>query len=843
MWKRLIGAVILLVVLAAAYWLVRSQYRLPFDRLSLYEAVPQNSAALLRLSSLSPDSTASNIVPLWSMEAKHVVELLHELGLSESVEWGSWWLLPVQGDGPFAATYTLIGMATGGLSQAWNPTVYGPELASSEGEVYTHKPSAESPLYFGRHHNLFVAGKFAFQVESVLSAAQGSIPSWQDDPAFVNLRAAFQGLDNSRNSQLILKLGSVESSLPTNWHVPEQLRFWQSYADWLFLDFEEQDHGCKVTSYSTSSTQDLLPNTTSDAWHWVPEISDGALPVSIAAAPEEDVQDAKKTWIGNGAWMITLPNVQLTRPQGELWVLPIGDTSSYTTFRQLYLHSDQLMDQRTYQLYEMRQLQSAEGFDFLTDRRRWQPWFVELPEGLLVSVFREDLERYLDYHLVGGMLDQQEFFLNLKADLPDLDNPTQQGFLRWGPLKDGEANLLNLLFPGENWAREGAAVFVSQQTKEKVNKTILRIADVPARSLPATIRWTLPLASNEELQLFPVKELGTENTNYFLIQSADGQCWLIDIEGTIWWEKQGLPGLLPPVWHWREEGGARRWGATSQQGLYVWDEQGQSVPLPLISSAPSSGLSVFTFDARGTPVLAYPNQNQQLELRSTDGTPLPGWPAPLSGRSNATFPLVHWQTEVEDLIIAWTSTEAWQIFNREGRYQSSLPNVPEPLLGAPAYDFYPLEPEQSRLLGATATGKVNVWNLAGDIVPIPLGRGPLDRWLFQNAWGDNRPDYVAQRGSLVHLFGFENNKFAERWQQRFSSRPDTIIAAPPMGIIVLSEQEQKVWLIDTQGQISTTFPLAGSGGAHLVKTNDTHCTLVTLLNGKVYAYDLVIDNS
>ena len=240
-------------------------------------------------------------------------------------------------------------------------------------------------------------------------------------------------------------------------------------------------------------------------------------------------------------------------------------------------------------------------------------------------------------------------------------------------------------------------------------------------------------------------------------------------------------------------------------------------------------------------MLAYPNHNHELELRNSKGQLLDGWPAALSGPAKVDFPLVHWQTDSEDFIIANTQREGWQIFNRTGNYQYSLPTVPEDMLGAPAYDFNALQPEQSRLLGATASGKINVWDLEGNIIPVPLGRGPLDRWLYQDCWGDPRPDYIAQRGSLVHLFAFEGQAFTERWQQRFPVPPDTLLVAPTAGTLVLSESQQKIWLIDESGNIPSAFPLAGSGGAKLVPTSDNTYVLVTLLDGQVYAYDLILN--
>lgn len=842
MWKRILVFVMLLAVLALTYFFLRPHYRLPFDRLTVFSAVPDNSAALLRLPRLLPDSSASS-APLWYLDAKKLTETLTELQLDAAVEWESWWLLPVQGDGPSDASFTFIGIAASGLGNAWNPTAYGPETASTAGNVYAHAIAAGDPIYFGRHQNLFFAGRFPFQVESVLAAAKGEAPSWKNDERFQELYEAAKVLHRTTsNPQLILRQSNVESSLPNHWYTPVQLRFWNRYVDWLVMDFNQVDSACQVTAYSTAGAQKWLPNGTAAAWQWVPEIAELAVPLLVDASVIEGSEaEQKPSWLGDGGWQLSLPGLETDAIGRDLWVLPISDTTSFGTFTTDFLRDDQLTDQRNYQLYELSQLQSADAFDFLTDRQHWQPWFVLLPDAVVVSVYREELERYLDYHLVGGTLVQQAFFLELKSALPSGTTAAHQGFLRWGPLADAETNLLNLMFPGQSWANEGAATFSSSEVGEGVHQTEISIGAVPKRSLPATIRWTLPLSADEKLRLYPVRQLPGEPANFVLVQSESGRTWMVDLEGAILWEKPSLPPLYAPVWYWREANGAERWGATSSQTLHIWEENGNPLTLPVITSSPSTGLSVFSFDSRGTPTLAYPNTSQSLELRTTSGNLLEGWPAKLSGRTNAQFPLVHWETATEDYIIAWTPSEGFQFLGKKGQFMNSLPTVSETMLGAPAFDFHPLQADQSRLLGATSTGKVNVWDLEGNIVPIPLGRGPLDRWLFLNAWGDNRPDYVAQRGSLVHLFGYEDNTFAERWQQRFVHPPDTLLPAADFGTLVLNEEEQKIWLIDRQGQIPTAFPLAGAGGVQMIRIAERETVLITLLDGKVYAYDLILE--
>ncbi len=842
MLRRILAILLILALLVVGYVLIRPYYRLPFDRIAVVRAVPSNSGVLIRLPSLVPQGIDTIAVPLWNLDAKRIEETLERLELLNTVDWESWWLIPQQGEGPTVAAYTFVGVASGGLAGAWNPNNYGPSTASSAGEVFIDQGKDGDPIYYGRYHNLLVAGKFSFQIEGVLSAARGDIPAWEDDEEFQRLSKDFQTLSEPTDQhQLILNTERISSSLPTIWFNPSQVQFWQQYASWLALDFEVTEDACNVTAYSNSSA-DYLSNGSSTAWQWVPEIANEALPLSLPST-QSSPETSITSWVDEAAWRLSLASPQASRAGGEIWVLPIQDTSAYTAFRDRFLGQDQMTDERNYQLYQLQQLQSGEGLELLTDRQHWQPWIVQLPEALVVGVFREDLERWLDYHLVSGSLLAQDFFLKLKSALPDEGSADYQGFMRWGPLADAETHLLHILFPGQKWATEGGATFTSTVTGNGNYRTSIRMGNVPKRSLPATIRWTIPLTGNEDMALFPVQELGGAESQYFLVQSASGAAWLIDLDGTIIWEKQNLPKLFAPVCQWLSEGGDVRWGATSQQGLHVWNEEGHNLQLPVISSVPAAGLSLFSFDSRGTPSLAYPNRNAELELRDGNGVSIEGWPAKLSGNTSASFPLVHWQTELEDLILAWTGKEGWQFFSRSGSFLYSLPTVPEAFVGQPGYDFDPLRPTLSYLYGAASSGKVNVWDLDGNIVPIPLGRGPLDRWLFQNCWGDNRPDHVAQRGNLVHLYGFEDNNFAERWQQRFSSPPDTLLAAEPFGTLVLNDQERKIWLIDTDGQIPSAFPLAGKGGAHLIKTSETNSVLITLLDGQVYAYDLSLNNT
>jgi hypothetical protein len=355
----------------------------------------------------------------------------------------------------------------------------------------------------------------------------------------------------------------------------------------------------------------------------------------------------------------------------------------------------------------------------------------------------------------------------------------------------------------------------------------------------ASLRWTTQLPTQDNLTLLPVRTFARSLPTQFMAQAANGDCWLLNEAGAILWSHRGLPALYPPVWQVASPGGVPQYFATSSSSLHIWSEEGVAKNVRAGIAAPSAGLTVVAFDQVGDQYLVFPTQEGTLELLNLEGKSVEGWPAKLSGRTVCHLPITHWQLPQEDLLIAWTGKESWQLFGKFGNFLSSLPPVPEEPLGTPGLELNTENQAASRMIMATASGKINVWDLDGNIFPLPLGRGPVDNFLFTNIWGDGRNDYVVQRGSLVHLFGYSGDDFKERWQQLLGFTPHGLLPAEPLGTIAVQKSPEQLWLIDGEGKIAPGFPLPGEDQAILSVNAKGEYFLVTTLRGEVYAYDLM----
>jgi hypothetical protein len=836
MGKKIIVVVLLLAILGVGYWLSRSYFRLPFDRVSPFQAVSDDSGVLMGLPDLGAAIPDLNEQQLWHLDARRVTELLDTLQLSTEVKWEEWWLLPEVGDGPQDAAYTFIGSAEDNLATAWQPANYGPTLGFGDGEIYTFGIATDDPIYFARYHNIFLAGKYPFQIENALLSLHGKLDSWEKNEQFTKLRSKIQQWP-ATGEKLILHTSAMEDKLPGNWLKKNELRAYEEVAEWMAVRFVATDSSATAEGVFFRKDAAWSSYRSTPDWDKVPEIASRVFPLN-----RKNQRDSSplNTWLGDGGWQMELAGSRSSeRIAPRLWILPIGDSLAYAEFRTTYLNFDRYLEESKYQLFDLVQLRTADGVEGLSDRRAWQPWVVELPDALLVGIYREDIERYLDYFMLGASLNKQATFLQLAGELPFTKN-NAAGFYQWGPLADQESNWLRLLYPQYDWSKSGSLYCNAVAAEEGIWKVKGVLRATPVEKQKAALRWTASLPVQEGLRLLPVRSISDGLPQNFLLQAPNGDCWLLDEQGQILWTNRALPELFPPVWRVNLPNGKVNYSATSQTRLYVWDEQGTIRESSRITPAPAAGLTLVSFDQVSEPQLLFPTQEGTLEMLNWDGTPAEGWPAKLSGRVVAGQPITHWQLPDEDYLIAWTGEESWQMFGRYGNFLSSLSPVPEEPLDQPALEFNNEIPQASRLLMATATGKVNTWDLEGNIFPLSLGRGPVDHFLFINIWGDGRGDYVAQRGALVHLFGYtDSNDFGERWQQRLGFVPTALLSAEPLGVMAVQHEPDQLWLIDGEGEIFPGFPLSGEGQAVLSGDSQSGYFLVTTLRGEVYAYDVV----
>jgi hypothetical protein len=827
--------------IAAYYGLLRSEYRLPFDPVIPFAAVPEQASLLIHLSELKPDSSSLSTGQLWDLDVAVVGFFLDSIGLRQKVNWDDWWLLPQMGRDLTELTYTFIGNAGSGLSAAWHPEQYGPTLGFGEGEIYTFGIATESPIYFARYQNLLVIGRYPFQLENALLAMKGKAPSWQDDPVFRKIykksRAWLPG-----DHQLIIRQSPNGEALPAGWLPGDQLLSASGGTTWAALNIFGTEGQARFEAIVSSPVVPLL-NGAAVAWDAVPELVRSCQPLclkSTAPIVQDNWDTHIASWLAPGAWEMILDiPANPSRLHPSIWVLPIGDSIAYQSFRQDIGRNGLLLDRVDYQFFELQQFREAGPLMALSDRRVWQPWVCEIPGALVVSIFREDMERYLDYFLSNGSLPTQEHFLRLRAALPLDQQSDIQGFSCWNTTPDAPANLWQLLFPAADWSANGCLLYQAQALDDQGWAVQGVVQPAPARQT-AVIRWTLSLPTSEHLQLFPVRGKASPVLTGVLAQDDSGKIWALGLNGQIRWTADGYPPLYGPVWEIAgDTPSEERWLATSRQALHVWNEHGKSLsPAVWRDCAPVSGASLFPYPSAKDEVVSFATAAGQLMLVGIAGNPMPGWP--VSVGSGFVQSVQHLQLPQEDLLVVSEKTKGWQVFDRQGKLSFQLPAPASNYVGSPGWLLAGGQSTDFQLVLAEPGGRVAVWDRYGKASPVSLGRGPIDHFVYLPVGGDDRGAFVAQRGTLVHLFGYEGQKLAEQWQFLLPLQPDTLLAAAPLGVIAMQAQAKKIWLLDTNGQLCLGCPLAGEGSAYLAGSAATGYQLLTHLDNTLYCYDLLM---
>lgn len=792
---------------------------------------------LIGLPHFADTATALNDQQLWYLDAAAVRTMLDSLQLDDEVAWDAWWMLPTVGDGAMDAAYLFIGDARRGLGRTWNPANYGAPLNFKEGKIYTHGLSTDNPLYFARHHNLLLAGRYPFLLENALFALKGRGPAWCDDPEFRKVARAARSFDGEQQ-QIILQPAQFSADLPAAWWDSPSTNHWTNRLQWGWIEVVANDSTAALRGYAIG-THALEANASPTAWSQLPPLVRHALPVSIAPQHQAAWAQHVAPWLAAGAWHVQPDesNDPIDRVSPELWILPVGDSTAF----QRYLNNQQgyITDRQSYQIFDLLQLKNDTLLPGLSDRKHWQPWVAETPGAWIVSVYKSDLERHLDYLLAGNTLAQSESFARLREQLPQDADATHQAYLQWPPLADAETNFLHLLFPQYAWSDHGCLLLQAAPARKGVQQLSGSLRTAPVVTSPVALRWTLPLPTESPITLLPVVNGTGGDETYLWIRAANGRLWAADEQGSVIWEADHCSPILPPVWFTARQGSTTFWAAATDNALVYFDAKGRQRPLILPNYAyPAAAATALSFARPVVSDVIVPANDGHLYMFDLDGNPSQGWPVLLADSARTHTPVIHWQFQSEDLLSVWADTAGWQVLGRFGDRKHQLPGIATPTLGRPGYQLDRAQPDRSRWTVASPNGKIQVWDLAGNTFAITTQQ-PIDAFLYTSVWGDMRGDCVVQRGQHVSLYGYEGDAFAQRWKCTLPVAPDTLMAAAPLGVLAIHHEQRKVWLINGDGHVATGFPVAGEQCALLGGNPSRGYFLLTQLDNRVYRYDLV----
>lgn len=832
-WSKWSGLLLALLILGGGYFLLRPWWRLPFDRVHPFQAVIESAGMAIGIPDLTHSDSEGGRP--WDADRQAVQQLFSRTDLRLVASWQTWWLVPQRG--AQETVFTFIGNLEGRLSSAWNTMEYGPAIEHEHGMIYSWPQDSSARIYFAKYQNLLILGRLPLQVETALTAIH-SEQNWYTQEAVKTLMNNPLEPEGAVDWQFMLHNPGWHESWPELDEIKNIVPVKEQQVGWAYLGLHQQDtlahwYGRWVSESAMKmgeeSTQNLLFTAP------LPETVGQAITQATPKATSAQWQRYIAPWVGPELIFGQLKGAGRKLGQQDFWVLPIQDQAVFEEQMAQFAQQEGITDRREYQAFTLQQTLSSELLQPLSDRRGLNPWWVKMEDFVIFSVSREVLERFVDFHILGGYLSQQTAFLELASQMSTAPPASRYSYDQWAfPLTPKENDQL---FHDQAWLTRGHMLSRNASDAQGGDQIEAWIKPNPITSQTVSLAWSTNLEATLPLRLLPVLNKNQEVTGC-VVQDAEGQVWRLSTDGHIAWTT-AAPRLYSPVYELVFSENEVGIVAASADRLHCWNTTGGGLSkFPHLTTAPATAPTVVRFsEANEDWTLFQPTAAGNIIAVNQDGSFLAPW-SPLDSSGILRYPLQHVQLPDRDLLVGIVDTGQWRIWNRRGEIRYTQPGLAAPLLGSPQGQQRSDEvtDSQNRWVVVDATGRAQILTYAGESFPLRLGRGPADRFLFHNAWGDERADFWVQRASLLHLFAYEDNELAERWQYRFAQPVDTLIAFGEQGALVVSNVPQQLYLINGEGQLMPGFPLAGEGTAIPLAEEGQDARIITSVDATVYAY-------
>jgi len=472
-----------------------------------------------------------------------------------------------------------------------------------------------------------------------------------------------------------------------------------------------------------------------------------------------------------------------------------------------------------YQMFEVRQLLLQRPLRPLLGERLanlQNPYYTIVEDYVIFCNSKNTLERLVTDILVSEVL----------ANDPAVQT-TQQGFADtttiwlYGKLNSLLEAVERLWRPSQLavWQQEKTGLTSSQrvvaqlQLRATIIDVEIAISQLEFSSETASIveRIPLPTRAISAPQFFQQREgegqLLVQDVTFTLhCFSQNGQAlWALPLESKILGRIHGISFY---------QNGQQQYVFNTADRLYILDADGEVVgafPLNLQTKA-AQEVTVIDFDKTRNYSFFVPCENGSVYGFDETGEPVPNW-NPLAEVGQLANPMLHFQHDGKDFIILAKDT-ILQVLQRD-----ATPRFPPLVLQAqlvPPVQFQ-VEAPFPRIVAGLENGKVLVVALDGSSfhLPLQLNQRP-QQFVFADVWGDARKDYIALYDNAVQLWGYDaRNDFNRRWSWSSETPIENMFkVAMPRGakarIGVLCPDKKQIFLLDENGQLVEGFPLAGT---------------------------------
>lgn len=501
------------------------------------------------------------------------------------------------------------------------------------------------------------------------------------------------------------------------------------------------------------------------------------------------------------------------------------------------------LNTEAYQTFELRRIMAHQPLAALLSAdvaALHNPWYVLLDEYVIFCNSKNTLENWIDRYLVGETLvndvavqttyknadSKVVLYSQLQRLLPiwqQLFKPSYAAELDKQIRNLNQVQQLTLQFGEMEWTAR-ASGFATNTNQVSI------IERIPLQAEAATPPQLIQRPDGQ----FDV-----------FIQDKQHQLYCFDRHGDLRWNlslDEPLLSEIQTIDFYRN--GQLQYVFNTASRIYGLDKNGTSIgvfPLELQSPA-TNGVTVVDFTHSRTYSYFVACANGNMYGYDQTGQPLDGW-KPKAAVGEVRQPMLHFQRESHDYLVAINSAHQLYVFQRDGQERFAAKTLESPLVSKVAFQATGNYP---RIVAAQQNGKVLVSALTGESFNLPAAtkQGILQDFIFADAWGDERKDYITLSGNQLSVAAYEKTEFATRWAFNFSSAPTAIFkvhsTTSKSQIGALLAEKQQIFLFDETGTIRPGFPLAGTTPFQIAEFFGGGEKILVVGNGaELYYYRLI----
>lgn len=362
----------------------------------------------------------------------------------------------------------------------------------------------------------------------------------------------------------------------------------------------------------------------------------------------------------------------------------------------------------------------------------------------------------------------------------------------------------------------------------------------PRPMATSSILWKTPLAAPAAAAPSIVAPLG-EGEALVFVQDTRNELYCLRANGAVAWRRQLDARILSRVQGIDfQNNGTACFLFNTADHIWLLDAEGHDMdgfPLKLQSPA-VNGLTVVDFDENRQYSFFIASANGNVYGYDQFARPLPGW-NPQSGVGQVKQPILHFQRQDKDYLVALSGSGRLSVFGRNGAARFPALQLEGKFNGPPQVDAASKAP---RIVCANKAGRVFVCALDGST--FSLSAGKTDKaaayFVFSPLTGDERYDYSWLTDKRLITKTYAGGVLKNAFEYAFPIAPDTLFAAAGSRLGALNREKRQVFLLDAQGKLHPDFPLAGDTPFVMdaLLPNRTEQILVVGNGASIYAYKI-----